>query len=375
MTEGRARFVRLAGSATEDNEHALWPAIVVPKRDLDAEIAELASGPMPENGRRSSIVHPDAESPGLGLAPGIQVVIEVLLPGERTRPIRHNSSTVNFCIAGCGVAVIAGDKIDFDCFDVWITPSFATYWHANESDEMHVRLTYSNAALLEKLHIHYVEEGHADEGSDVADTDEAADIGDITEPGAGISRLEATGAWLMTYEKLIDPDVVEQPVLHWPWRALKAELDKLAALGSDYRGRRLYLCYNPATGRTNGTTNSFFATMTVRPPRIVDAPHRHSAAAINYYFAGSGYSRVNGERLDWKSGDLMFSAPGWAVHHHASNDETVYELTVQDTPFNLAIDSLMWQEDLTRPPRLLGSHRGFHTNRAQLGVGDTTSEA
>lgn len=365
MSEEQARFVPPAINTTANQETAVWPAIVIPKRDLDKEIARLASGSMPDHGRQSLIVHPNAVSPGLGLAPGIQVTLEVLLPGERTRPTRHNSSLVNFCIEGSGVSAIAGQKIEFECYDVWITPSFATYWHANESDELHVRLTYSNAALLEKLHIHYVDEDCADDSPDVAAADEP---GANQQFGTGVTPLGSTGASIMSYEKLINPDVVEQPVLHWPWRQLKRELDKLASLGDQYRGRRLYLCYNPATGRTNGTTNSFFATMTIRPPKIVDPPHRHSAAAINYYFSGSGYSRVSGERLDWEAGDLMFSAPGWAVHHHASNDEPVYELTIQDTPFNLAIDSLMWQEDLSRPPRLLGSHRGFTTNRDQVGA-------
>ena len=75
------------------------------------------------------------------------------------------------------------------------------------------------------------------------------------------------------------------------------------------------------TGRTNGTTPNFFATMTIRPPTIVDRPHRHVSAAINYYFHGRGYSRVDGNRYEWKAGDLMVSAPGWAVHNHASYDD------------------------------------------------------
>jgi gentisate 1,2-dioxygenase len=106
--------------------------------------------------------------------------------------------------------------------------------------------------------------------------------------------------------------------------------------------------------------------MTVRPPHIVDKPHRHAAAAINYYFSGSGYSTVQGNVLPWKAGDLMLSAPGWAVHNHASNDEPVYELTIQDSPLNIAMDSLMWQEDLKHPARLLGSSYGFDTNRAKV---------
>jgi gentisate 1,2-dioxygenase len=173
----------------------------------------------------------------------------------------------------------------------------------------------------------------------------------------------------MPYETLIDPVAVESRGLHFPWRAVKEHLDKLDALGERYRGRRLYLLYNPATGRTNGTTPSFFATMCLRPPGIVDRPHRHAAAAINYYFAGRGRSQVEGRVYEWKAGDLMLSAPGWAIHNHASYDEPVYELTIQDSPLHIAMESLLWHEDLAGPMRVLGASRGFETNRARLEEG------
>jgi gentisate 1,2-dioxygenase len=227
-------------------------------------------------------------------------------------------------------------------------------------------LTYSNAALLEKLNVHVVDpqppapsEVHRGDGADTAAGGDA--------PRFRAFQLTPAGAWLMSYEDLINPPAVRSEPLHWPWALVKEELDKLAALGSRYRGRRLYLLYNPVTGRTNGTTPSFFSTMTVRPPSIVDRPHRHVSAAINYYFSGSGYSVVEGRRYEWGAGDLMFSAPGWAVHNHASHDaEPVYELTVQDQPFHLATESLLWQETLDEPPILLGATSGFSTNRREL---------
>ena len=101
----------------------------------------------------------------------------------------------------------------------------------------------------------------------------------------------------MPYERLINPPAVESRALHWPWPDVKAHLDKLEALGPDYVGRRLYLLYNPMTGRTNGTTPSFFATITIRPPGIVDRPHRHVSAAINYFFEGSGMESHRGPAL------------------------------------------------------------------------------
>jgi gentisate 1,2-dioxygenase len=53
----------------------------------------------------------------------------------------------------------------------------------------------------------------------------------------------------MPYEILINPPAVESKALHWPWQAVKANLDELAALGKEYTGRRLYLLYNPALQR------------------------------------------------------------------------------------------------------------------------------
>jgi len=338
----------------------LWPSLVIPAEDIDAEIARLADVPGPGNGlRRSLLVHPHATD-GRGLAPGIQVALEVLLPGERTRPIRHNSSRVIFCIRGSGTVVIDGHSRTFERYDVWNTPSMSTYAHINDSSEIQVRLCYSNAALLEKMNIHYVD----DNPGEALPPESMGDDEAIGTPFEERFEIGHEGSWLMCYERLVNPPVVESPALIWRWTDVKAELDKLHALGPTYRGRRLYLLYNPATTRTNGTTHNFFATMTIRPAGITDRPHRHTAAAINYYFQGRGHSTVGGNVLEWKAGDLMLSAPGWAIHNHASHDADVYELTIQDSPLNLAMDSLLWQENLKRPPVLIGSHPGWSTNRS-----------
>lgn len=339
----------------------LWEPIIVTGAEIQAEAERLASVPRPANGRRESlIVHPKATAPGLGLAPGIQVTLSVLKPGERTAPFRHNAAEVNFCIAGAGHAVVGGRRIDFGQYDVWNHPSYAIYWHVNDTEALQVRLTYSNAALLEKMQVHIVDEDPTLIEAVAAEAEEKDPR--RTSP-FGSFALGEDGAWLMPYELLINPPSVESKALHWPWAQVRSHLDKLVALGKDYVGRRLYLLYNPMTGRTNGTTPSFFATMTIRPPKIVDRPHRHVSAAINYYFQGRGRSTVEGKVYEWSAGDLMLSAPGWAVHNHASYDEPVYELTVQDQPLNIAMESLLWQESLKHPAALLGAETGFATNR------------
>ncbi len=348
----------------------LWEPVIISGEQINAEIERLASLPRPANGRREAMfVHPRAATLGNGLTPGIRVVLSVLKPGEETSPIRHNSTQVNFCIGGSGRARIGDAAVRYNKFDVWNTPSFRTYTHRNDGNDLLVRLTYSNAPLLEMLNIHIVEENPPPPAeTKEADSKEQRDDPRRNSP-YGIVTLD-NGSRLMPYELLINPASVELDSLHWPWAQVKTHLDKLELLGKNYIGRRLYMMYNPMTGRTNGCTPSFFATITIRPPKIVDRPHRHTSAAINYYFHGRGRSTVEGKVYEWKAGDLMLSAPGWGVHNHASYDEPVYELTVQDQPLNIYMELLLWQEDLKHPAALLGSEPGFDTNRARMAAAE-----
>jgi gentisate 1,2-dioxygenase len=87
---------------------------------------------------------------------------------------------------------------------------------------------------------------------------------------------------------------------------------------------------------------------------------------VNYFMDGEGWSTIGGHRIEWGPGDLVFIAPAWEVHHHASGDRPVYQLAVQDNPLHLAMGSLVWQEDLRDRPRLLGAEPGFTTNRHAL---------
>ncbi len=347
-------------------ENAPWSPVKIAKEEIDEEIERLASLPAPADGRRASlIVHPSALANAPGLAPGIQVSLSVLKPGEKTESFRHNATEVNFCIRGSGYTVTAGRRIGFGQYDVWNNPSYTPYWRVNDGNDLQVCLTYSNVPLLQFMQV-YLWEANPPL---VKAAEEESSGGDDPRRDSpyGTFEINDDGAMLMPYERLINPPPVESKPLFWPWEQVRAELKKLENLGADYVGRRLYLLYNPMTGRTNGTTPNFFATITIRPPKIVDRPHRHVSAAINYYFHGTGRSSVGGNVYEWKAGDMMLSAPGWVVHNHASHDDYVYELTVQDQPINILMESLLWQENMKVEPALLGTQVGFDTNRKNAG--------
>lgn len=355
-------------SGAEPREQDPWESVVIPKETIEAEIERLASIPRPANGRRASLIrHPKSTAPGFGLAPGIDVTISVLKPGESVDPIRRNSTQLDMCLRGEGAVSVAGREFGIGWRDVWNTPSMQVQSARNTGRDLFVRLTYSNAPLLEKLEVHYVEENPPvkaieDRAGAIKRQSSARRAREMAENIA----LGEDGARLLGYEYLIDIDVIESKALIWRWLEVQKHLPQIKAIGRGYSGRRLYVLYNPATERRNGTTHSFFATISSRPLEVVDAPHRHSSAAINYYLLGHGWSKVNGRHLEWKAGDLMLSAPGWAIHGHASKEESISSMTVQDHPLHIAMESLIWQETLEGPVLALGSEAGFESNRAQL---------
>jgi gentisate 1,2-dioxygenase len=355
----KALFVDQSGR--RPNAYRPLKPLLVSKAEIDAEIERLAAVPF-RGSRRVEVVNPALLCNG-GLYPAVTVSINILLPGERTTPHRHNSSVVNFGIQGSGTSIIGGRTIARNQYDTWSTPPWMVHQHINDTDEIQVRLSYSNSGLLDLLGVHVFE--------DTDDLDPNQPLGDAIAEGELSARGETIGedgAALLTYEQLISPEPPYQPALHWPYPEIHERLQTLRALGQEYKGRRLFLMYDRTTGRAQGTTSTLFATITMRPAGIVDEPHRHTSAAINYIFSGRGWSMVGGQRYEWGAGDLMLTAPGWMNHGHATYEgEDVYELTIQDSPLQIAIGSLLWVENLkAERTEALGVTKGYETNRQQL---------
>ena len=243
------------------------------------------------------------------------------------------------------------------------------YRHVNDGDDLQVRLTYSNAALLEKMNVHVVEENPPETEAIQGDGPDGEIDARHVNP-FGTFPLTDDGAYLMPYEQLINPDVVESKPLHWPWRQVKEHLDKLEALGTSYVGRRLYLLYNPATGRTNGTTHELLRDHD-HPPAATSStartatPRRRSTTTS----PGSGHSTVEGKGYEWKAGDLMLSAPGWGVHNHASTRRAGVRADHPGQPAQHrdGVAAVAGGPEGSR--RAAGRAAGFETNRDQGRLG------
>ena len=347
--------------ATEAKADGLrvWSPLLVPREAIEAEVERLAAGPLPASGRRAAlIVHPMSTAPGLGISPGVDVTVSVLRPGEATVPARRNSNQVEFCIRGRGTVLADGQEIAVAKWGVWNMPSMRVHGYRNNGDDLFVRLSYSNAPLLEKLGTHFMEEGDAIRSSEAgAGRGPAAPSAYRRDTAPDFPVTEA-GARLRGYEFLTDIEVVDNQVNYWPWEAVEPHLP--AVPGDNKRG--ILLLYNPATERRNGTTHSFFATLSQSAPGSAPRPpgrgHRHSSVAINYHFKGAGSSVVDGQEFHWRAGDLMLSAPSWSEHAHYPGPEGHAILTVQDHPQQIGMESLIWQERIPGSILTLGSEAG-----------------
>lgn len=332
-----------------------WSPLLVTRASIDEAIARMQD----EAGavrRAVEIVHPQATEPGPGLAPGLSVSVNVLNPGEEVTISRDNASRVEFCIGGSGQVIAGGRTLSPTKFDIWNIPSMLRRRYRCDGREAFVWLSYSNAPLLQKLGIHYSDEGDIQRAPPKSEQ-EATESKYARQSAPDIAILE-DGARLRGYEFLTDIEVVENKPLIWPWSLVSPHVSM--QLGDEKR--TIMLCYNPATERRNGTTHSFFATVAswpageVRP--VPSRGHKHSSLACNYHFRGRGSSIVDGQRFEWEAGDLMLSAPSWSEHAHGSSIEGSTVLTVQDHPFQIGTESLIWQERIDGPVLTLGSEAG-----------------
>ena len=332
-----------------------WPPLLVGGAEIRAEIERRADlGRAPNARRASEIAHPRSIATGVAVTPGLSVSINVVRPGEQLALLRDNATRVEFVLEGEGSAAIGATTLALAKWSVTSIPSMARRLYRNTGKTTLVWLSYSNVPLLQRLGTYYSDNRTSVPRPPLSQRSEAEQR--YVARNAPDIAILGDGARLRGYEFVTDIEVVENKPLLWPWSETSPHLAREEGDGK----RGLLLLVNPATGRRQGTTHSFFAALTrshagVRRP-VPPRGHKHSSFAVNYHFEGVGESVVDGQHFEWKAGDLMLSAPSWSEHAHGVTGASV--LTVQDHPFQMAIESLIWQEQMDGAILTLGSEEG-----------------
>lgn len=298
----------------------LWKGEMLRKRLFQA--GELIT---PEKGgdtaRRSLIL----ENPGLK-ALGIRgsttqtltTAVQLIYPGEFAPAHRHSQTAFRFILSGKGAyTIVQGEKVTMEEGDFLLTEQFCWHEHAHEGD--------GPMFWLDGLDIPFVQAMHATFFEPHPNQKQPVDV-----PVNYSSRRYGEGMIrpLGDRKKRGYPS----PVAAYPWKRTAALLKNLDELNEIDPFDGIALEYiNPSSG---GSANQNIGNrMQMLKAGQHTKAHRHVHSEVYVVYRGSGYTVINGERFDWKEGDV-FVVPTWSWHEHAntSQSESALLFSMNDQP-------------------------------------------
>ncbi|MGL4324067.1 MAG: cupin domain-containing protein [Beijerinckiaceae bacterium] len=243
----------------------------------------------------------------------IYVGMQLLLPGEVAPAHKHTPSAARIVVEGDGgYTVVDGDKLPMLQGDLILTPGGCWHDHGHGGDKPVVWLDALDLPLFIYLEGSYAVEAPLQSPRNRPDP----------------SEVEYRAAGLAPSRRRDKPPASPYPMMRFPWQRTEEALRHYAehtgsgAVELDY--------VNPETGESCLPTMGFTAMM-LRSGQA-EKPVLRSSSAVFHVISGSGYSLVNGKRLDW-SAKSTFSAPVFArIEHHAEGGTPAFMIRIHDAP-------------------------------------------
>jgi gentisate 1,2-dioxygenase len=290
----------------------LWPWSVVRPRLLRA--GELITAAEAER-RVLMFVNPNSPT-RIGSTATIYTAAQLILPGESARAHRHSPAALRFLIEGRGAfTCVDGERVWMAPGDLILTPSMVWHDHGNEGSEPVMWLDGLDLPLMASFNSMFLQEF-----GEWAQPE--------TMPRARSEKLFGRG--LFPSGSTATTAVPYSPVWAYRWEDAREALQSLAqSSDADPFDGFLLEYVNPATG------GEIFPTMGCRlqllPKGSHTSAHRHTGSFVYHVAEGSGFSVVNGMRLDWQKGDT-FAVPIWCWHEHAAPAGDAVLFSVTDEP-------------------------------------------
>lgn len=266
--------------------------------------------------RRALILaNPGIQRPLFGTTPSISAAIQMIKPGETANAHRHSAAAIRFILRGSGATtVVEGEKVTMEEGDLVLTPQMTWHDHTNPKSQSIYWLDALDVPLTIYLNAYFYDPYYED-------------VQPVTFPenytasrlGNGLLRnvynppeertLSLIYKWKDTYDALLG--VTEEDI-------------------SPFDGA--YFEYtNPLDGGHTLPGMSCFI-QRLRPGEQTSA-HRHTTSTVYHAYRGQGTTIINGEQMDWATGDT-FALPSWAWHEHAngSDSEEAVLFSVSDLP-------------------------------------------
>jgi gentisate 1,2-dioxygenase len=277
---------------------SLWPA---PKKNFAPAHwkYEQARGALDAAGRlintelaerRNLILYNPVSDASYGTVRTMVAAYQMIMPGEWARAHRHTPNALRLILdseAGTYTEV-DGVKIAMEPGDVLLTPNWSSHGHGNDSRACAYWLDFLDVPLVQLLEPMFFEPAEED------------------------STHEA-------FEKA--PPTKDSPFV-FPLSETLKRLDAAAATPAGQFGTQVELG-NPAM-------DTIGLHMMRLAPKVKTAPYRTTANNMYAAVQGTGATTVDGERFEWRRGDVI-AAPAWRPHFHEAAEDAML-LRVTDAP-------------------------------------------
>jgi gentisate 1,2-dioxygenase len=237
--------------------------------------------------RRNLILFNPAEGNTYGTVRTIVAAYQMIMPGEWARVHRHTPNALRLILdAEPGTYTeVDGVNIAMEPGDVLLTPNWSTHGHGNNSRANAYWLDFLDAPLVQLLEPMFFEPLEEDKTH---------------------AAFEAA------------PPTKDSPFV-FPLAETLRRLDEMPADAAGPFGAQIEL------GKPALDTIALY--MMRLAPRATTTPYRTTANNVYAVVKGTGATVVDGERFDWKRGDVI-AAPAWRSHfHEAAEDALVFRVT------------------------------------------------
>jgi len=246
--------------------------------------------------------------------------LQLVLPGEVAPAHRHTPSALRFIVEGEGAyTTVNGQRVPMEVGDFLLTPSMYWHEHGHEGDGPMIWLDGLDSPLMSRINQYFLE-----------------DVEELQEVERPMPAAYVQGMLAKTYGA---PHALTQPLVYKLQDALEA-IEYLRDGEGDPYDDIIVEYKNPVTGGPVMTTISAYL-QAIRPGVDTKA-HRHTHSTVYHVVRGSGFSVVDGRRIDWTQGDTL-AIPLWYEHsHHNHGDEDAILFSYTDRPAITALG--IWRE-------------------------------
>lgn len=250
-------------------------------------------------------------------------------PREIMPPHRHSPSAIRFGLTGSmNFTGVDGENITFGPGDMVLTPNDTWHNHGNQGSEAAVNLSVLDVPLVDTLNATRFEHDYTEMVGDER-VRRAAQTERV--PPDYSQRVYGAGGLLPRFVSHDRGAGNASPMYVYRWEMIRELLEKFVDWDGDPHEALLVEYVDPTSGNPVFKTMTFFMQM-LRPGERT-RPLWQNASLLYAPFEGSGYSIVDGKRLEWSAFDT-FAVPGgsWSEHVNPSGSEPAIIFVASDEP-------------------------------------------